>query len=183
MARPKKDAAAPPKKRGRPPKNKAAEAPKVEAQPPRSPASANAEVVKILPKDLERLVKSVLSRAAEQKSIGMTAKELIDKAAETKGLDKPAFGMVRKLYKMGKDHPEKLAVTLPHLLSYIDDLNLAEIADNNSGLPLDNPNEGQVDLEAAIAEQPPRTGLSIVRGDAAPDDGFEVPPAPDEAAA
>jgi hypothetical protein len=122
------------------------------AQAASSQSSGNAEFKKPPPEALLKLVKQVCSRAADQKSIGMASKELIDKAAETQGLNKKAFGMAKTLWKMGQDDPEKLAITLPHLLAYVDDLGLAEIADQNRGLAINGEDDSQSDLEDAIAE-------------------------------
>jgi hypothetical protein len=132
-------------------KPRKAKAPKAAAQPS-SQSSGAAEFKKPSPDALVKLVKQVCSRAADQKTLGMQSKELIDKAAETQGLNKKAFGIARSLWKMGQDSPEKLAITLPHLLAYIDDLQLAEIADENRGLPINGEDDGQTDLEEAIAE-------------------------------
>jgi len=137
-------------------KPRAAKAPKA-ARPAASLQSSGAEFKKPNPDELLKLVKQVCARAADQKTIGMAAKELIDKAAETRGLDKAAFGIVRKLWKMGQDNPEKLSVTLPHLLSYVDDLGLADIADGARGLEINGEDDsgeddGQTDIEDAVAE-------------------------------
>jgi hypothetical protein len=137
-------------------KPRAAKAPKA-ARPAASSQSSGAEFKKPNPDELLKLVKQVCARAADQKTIGMAAKELIDKAAETRGLDKAAFGIVRKLWKMGQDNPEKLSVTLPHLLSYVDDLGLADIADGARGLEINGEDDsgeddGQTDIEDAVAE-------------------------------
>jgi hypothetical protein len=169
---------------------KTAEASQPESQPTSSQSSGAAEFKKPSPDALQKLVKQVCSRAADQKSLGMESKELIDKAAETQGLNKKAFGIVKALWKMGQDAPEKLAITLPHLLAYIDDLKLPEIADQNRGLPINGENDGQVDLEEAIAEttgaetgdfydsaanSAPAHRLTIVPGPNAPDpDGDEA---------
>lgn len=156
-----------------PKKPKAAKAP----QPARQAASSQSsgvEFKKPAPEELLKLIKQVCSRAADQKAKGMEAKELIDKAAETRGLNKKAFGMARMLWKMGQDAPEKLAITLPHLLAYIDDLNLAGLADEARGLPINGENdsgddEGQTDIEGTIAETAETTGAET-SGEQWPDD-------------
>jgi hypothetical protein len=116
-------------------------APKAAAQPS-SQSSGASEFKKPSPDALVKLVKQVCSRAADQKALGMQSKELIDKAAETQGLNKKAFGIAKALWKMGQDSPEKLAITLPHLLAYIDDLGLPEIADQNRGLSINGEDDG-----------------------------------------
>ena len=154
----------------KPRKPRAAKAPKA-ARPAASSQSSGAEFKKPNPDELLKLVKQVCARAADQKTIGMAAKELIDKAAETRGLDKAAFGIARKLWKMGQDNPEKLSITLPHLLSYVDDLGLAGIADGARGLEINGEDDsgeddGQTDIEDAVAET---TGAETA-GESWPDD-------------
>ena len=161
---------------------KSTEATTAEAPEPRAASSQSSEFKKPAPAELLKLVKQVCSRAADQKTIGMAAKELIDKAAETRGLNPRAFGMVRTLWKMGQDNPEKLAVTLPHLLSYIDDLDLASIADDARGLPINgeddegDEDDGQIDTEEAIAETTgAETSLADAMGEAIASDTAEWP--------
>lgn len=187
MARPKKDAAAPPKKRGRPPKNKAAEAPKPEAEQPQpSTASASGSTLKLpAAGTISTLIKRLESMAKDAGDITKSKRELIAKAEETKHVDKVALGWALSLLKKYKKKPAQFGVSFNHFLAYLDDLGLPKLADEALGMDLGEGEETeQVDLEEAISDAPPaRAGLSIVRGDAAPDDGFEVPPAPDEAAA
>jgi hypothetical protein len=176
--KPKEEAAAAAKK---PRRTKAKPAPAAAPQAASSPSSA--QFKKPSPDELVRLVKQTLSRAADQKSLGMQAKELVDKLAETRGLDKKAFGIVRGLYKMGKDNPEKLSVTLPHLLSYIDDLGLAETADKARGLEIngedDDGDDGQTDLEEAIADEMV-TGEKTTGAEATETTGAETAEWPDD---
>ncbi len=114
----------------------------VKAQPASSQSSGNAEFKKPLPSDIVDLVSELDILDEDKKNLADSGKEWIDRLAETKGLDKKAFAMVRALWKLGQKAPEKLAVTLPHLLSYIDDLKMAEIADSNRGLEINGePNE------------------------------------------
>lgn len=167
---------------------KAPEAPKTAQRPASSQSSVNAKFKRPNPDDLIKLVKQVCSRASDQKVKGMESKKLIDELAETKGLDRPAFGIFKKLWKMAQDAPDKLSVTLPHLLSYIDDGGLPSIADGARGLAINGEDDDgdQVDLEDAIADAPdeqPATGasprLSIVPGSNAPTvPDADVPSAP-----
>lgn len=182
--KPKDPTAAAGKKTTRKPKAKKAPAARAA-----SSQSSNADFKKPNADELLKLVKQVCARAAEQKSIGMTAKELVDKLAETRGLDRKAFGIVRGLFKMGQDNPEKLSVTLPHLLSYIDDLGLAETADKARGLAIngeddDDGEDEQADLEEAIADKATageETTLADAMGDAiAADTATETSQWPDD---
>jgi hypothetical protein len=151
-----KDTNASPK--ARKPRAAKAESPKAAAQPRLSASSGNAEFKRPNPDDLIKLVKQICSRSADQKALGMQSKELIDKMAETKGLDKKAFGIFKALWKLGRDQPAKLAITLPHLLSYIDDGGLPAIADGARGLSIngedddDSDDNEQTDIEDAIGE-------------------------------
>ena len=98
--------------------------------------------------------------AADQRGIVQDMGELVAKAVENQHFDKVALGMARKLYKMAKDRPERFAITLQHLLSYIDDLELDRIADQNRGLPLDD--EAGADEAGETADDAPKPGLSVV---------------------
>jgi hypothetical protein len=128
----------------------------------------------------------------ESRSISQAVGEKIAKAVETQHFDKKALGYAKGLYQMAQNRPEAFAVTLPHLLAYIDDLDLVNVANNARGLAIngedddgDDPDDGdQVDLEDAIADAPdeqPATGasprLSIVPGSNAPT--ADVPSAPE----
>lgn len=98
-----------------------------------------------------KLVKRLANYKKDAQSIAGTIGEAIAKAVETQHFDKKALAMVRTLHAMS---PERLAITLPHLLSYIDDLGLDKVADENRGLPINgedgDPESGKV------------AGLSIV---------------------
>ena len=160
MARPKgsknkpKDPNIAPKARKVSAKPRAEKTKREAAKPPVSSPNSAVQFRKPNAEELLRLVKQVTARSAEQKNIGMASKELVDKLAETRGLDKKAFGIVRGLYRMSEDNPEKLAITLPHLLSYIDDLKLAEKADKARGLEINGEDDDQTDLEDAIEDAP-----------------------------
>jgi hypothetical protein len=86
-----------------------------------------------------------------------SAKEIVDNAVENKHFDKKALAMVRSLKKLADKDPEAFAITLPHLLSYIDDLGLDKLADESREFALDD-------------EKPPRISnadLEVVHSDAA----------------
>jgi len=175
---------------------KAPEAPKTETRPTSSPASASGQGFKKPTADqVQRLVKSIVSMGNESRSISQAVGEKIAKAVETQHFDKKALGYAKGLYQMAQNRPEAFAVTLPHLLAYIDDLDLVNVANNARGLAIngedddgDDPDDGdQVDLEDAIADaiadapdEQPATGasprLSIVPGSNAPT--ADVPSAP-----
>jgi hypothetical protein len=101
-----------------------------------SPSSVATSDKKPLPSDIVGLIKALDELDSDKKDLGDSGKEWIDSLAETKGLDKKAFAMARSLWKLGQKDAGKLAITLPHLLSYIDDLGLAGIADTNRGLEI-----------------------------------------------
>ena len=165
MAKPKSDA---PKKPRKP------RQPKAEPVAAQATFSASSEAVLKKPSadQVKTLVKRLAKAKAEQDSINGSAREMIAKAVETQHFDKTALSMVRRLYKMAKDRPEALAVTLPHLLSYIDDLGIAEVADDNAGLPLETADGGEAggDFSETPDEQP-FTGKSM---------SLSIVPRPDE---
>lgn len=190
MARPKKDAAAPPKKRGRPPKNKAAEAPKPEAQPQPSTASASGSAIKLPATGVvPRLVKSLAGHAGEIRSITSAMGEMVAKAQENKHVNKKALAWVRMMVKSHESQPGAFAVAFNHFVAYADELGLAKLADEALGMEMgegetetddgedDGHSETATDAEWAGAAPAGKPGLSIVPGPNAPTD---VPPAPDE---
>jgi hypothetical protein len=125
--------------------------------------------------EVKRLVNRLEGYKADQKQIGDTAKEALDKAVETKHFDRTALGMVRTLFRMGKKKPEKLAITLPHLLSMIDDLELDKIADAHAGMDLDGEPDDDAPQGQTDQPNPMVGGLKIVpKGD----DESDVPAAP-----
>jgi hypothetical protein len=145
-------------------KPRKAKAPKAAAQPS-SQSSGAAEFKRPEPSDIVALVTELDALDVDKKDLADSGKEWIDAMAETKGLDKKAFAMVRALWKLGQKDASKLAITLPHLLSYIDDLNLASMADNHRGFEINGE-------ETTGAEDSVRLGLSVVpkpmfEGDAA----------------
>ena len=161
MAKPKSDAPKKPRKPRQP-----------KAEPAAALATSSASFEAVLKKpsadQVKTLVKRLAKAKAEQDSINGSAREMIAKVVETQHFDKTALSMVRRLYKMAKDRPEALAVTLPHLLSYIDDLGIAEVADDNAGLPLETgdfssrPDDEDVDRNAETPASGKSPGLTIV---------------------
>ena len=114
----------------------------VQAQPS---AGSGAVLKKPTAEQVVKLVRKLEGYTQDQKDIGVTAREHFDKAVETQHFDKKALSWVRPMYRMAKKHPEAFAVTLPHLLAYIDDLGLAQMADDRPGLPLDSSDESPED--------------------------------------
>jgi hypothetical protein len=106
------------------------------------------------PDEVRDLVETLAAYDDQKKALTEGAKETLDSAVEAKHFDKTALGWARTLYKRAKKDPEGFAVSLPHFLSYIDDLRLAQIADNSRGM-LDD-------------EKPPRiTDADVVHSEAA----------------
>lgn len=179
----------------KPRKTKAKAAPKAEAQPVSSPASAatsvNSGFKKPTPEQVKRLVKQIISRNNDARSISQTASEMVAKAVENQHFDKKAFGMVKSLYQMSINRPEAFAVTLPHLLAYIDDLGLAEAANEARGMDLEGEEDGEEGEETgtdqAEHDETPTTGasprLSVVPGPNAPQSEVPAAPKDDEQAA
>lgn len=179
MVRPKKDAAAPPKKRGRPPKNKVSQAPAPTPAPQPLTESASGSTLKLpAAGTISALIKRLESMAAETGTISKNKREMIAKAEETKHVDKVALGWALSLLKKYKKKPAQFGVSFNHFLAYLDDLGLPKLADEALGMDLGEGEEAeQVDLEEALSDAPPaRTGLSIVPGPNAPS---EVPAAPE----
>ena len=174
----------------------APEAPKTEAAPPASSQSSGATqgFKKPTADQVQRLVKSIVSMGNESRSISQAVGEKIAKAVENQHFDKKALGYAKGLYQMAQNRPEAFAITLPHLLQYIHDLDLVNVANNARGLPIngedddgDDGDDDQIDLEDAITDAPdeqPATGasprLSIVPGSNAPtaENAADVPRAP-----
>lgn len=183
----------------KPRKNKAAATKAATTPAASSPASAamsaavNSGFKKPTPEQVKALVKKVISRNNDSRKSSQDASELVAKAVETQHFDKKAFNIVKGLYQMSVNRPEAFAITLPHLLSYIDDLSLAEVANENSGMDLDGEaDEGDDEMDAgdfgedAPPDEQPSTGrspgLRVVPGPAAPE-ASDVPAAPGEEAA
>ncbi len=100
-----------------------------------------------------KLVKRLANYKKDAQAISGTIGEAIAKAVETQHFDKKALAMVRTLHAMS---PERLAITLPHLLSYIDDLGLDKVADEARGLEINGEHDGEDSESGKVA------GLSIV---------------------
>lgn len=85
----------------------------------------------------------------------------VSEAADKKHVDKKALGMARTLEALSD---ERLAITLPHLLKYIDDLGLAERASKQA--EMFGQNEGQ-GAEGEETENEPDDGkVHRIRRDA-----------------
>jgi hypothetical protein len=171
--RPKDQAAAKPK---RPKKAKAAAA--APAQPSRASAEASGShpFKKPTADQVKSLVKALVSRGNEARSITEGASELVAKAVETKHFDKKALMIAKGLFQMAKNRPEAFSVTLPHLLAYIDDLELVKVANDARGLDLDGNDDGDDGADDGT-EQAGKPGLSIVPK------GEEQVPSPNSAVA
>ena len=120
----KKSEKAPSKKKAAPVEAKRAAAPKLGSAQCKCPGEE--EVVTLV-----RRLKSI-SKAASEKAgeVG----EMIAKAVETKHFDRKALSIVRGLEQMSDN---KLQVTLPHLMMYIDALQLNERAERQGQLIAD----------------------------------------------
>lgn len=180
-----------PKKARKPRAAKAQAEPKPEAQATSSPASGAASVnlpnkAKLPSSDqVKKLVKSLVSMGNEVRATSQAIGEKVSKAVENQHFDKKALGIAKSLYQMSVNRPEAFAITLPHLLAYIDDLELAKVASDpeNQGMGMHEDDEGD-DAEADDtdpAEQPAggkSPGLTVVPGANAPTTASDVPSAP-----
>lgn len=170
MARPKSDKPKSPKNPKVPKKPRAKKAEQAEAPQKSSPASAvpvSHQFKKPNADQVTRLVKALVSAGNEARSITQTSSEKIARAVENQHFDKKALMIVKGLYQMAKNRPESFAVTLPHLLAYIDDLELVKIADDARGLDLEGQDDegGDEGTDQGADEQPASgksPGLSIV---------------------
>lgn len=72
-----------------------------------------------------RLVKSLELMHSEAKQITSSMGEKIAKATENQHFDKVALGIARKLWKRFNNNAMQGAITLIHVLAYIDDLELS----------------------------------------------------------
>lgn len=116
------------------PEPQRAAAPKLGSDQFKCPAEA--DVVSLV-----RRLKSA-SKVAQEKAGEMG--EMIAKACETKHFDRKALSIVRGLESMSDN---KLQVTLPHLLMYIDALGLSQRASNQGQLIADAPTTGGADMD------------------------------------
>ena len=110
---------------------------------------------------LTTLVLKLNNLETKRKLVSDSIKESIEIAKETQHLDPLALAIGRRLDKLPD---EKLAVTLPHLLKYIDDMGLEKRATAQGEMfePESDELAGQTDLEDAIVESPQRPALRIV---------------------
>ena len=104
------------------------------AAPQPSPSSASGTSGKPAADDVVALVETLAAYDDQKKEIGDSSRETLAEAVESKHFDPAALRWARMLYKAAKKDPEKFAISLPHFLSYVDDLNLAQIADNSRGM-------------------------------------------------
>ncbi len=164
------------------PKTRKPRKPKAEAAPPASSQGSATSTFKKPPAEaVVKLVKRLANYKKDAQAISGTIGEAIAKAVETQHFDKKALGIVKGLYQMSINRPEAFAITLPHLLAYIDDLGLDQVANEARGMDLDSEDDDESEQSESPAGKP---GLRIVPGAAAPGES-EVPSAPtnDEAAA
>lgn len=116
----------------------------------------------------------------ESRSISQAVGEKVATAVENQHFDKKALNIVKGLYQMSINRAQAFAITLPHLLAYIDDLGLDKVANEARGMDLAGEEDGEDEDGEDAADEQPATGkspsLSIVPGAAAP--ASEVPSAP-----
>jgi hypothetical protein len=124
-----------------------------------------------VPSEIVSLTAALDELDGDKKALTDSGKDWIDSLAETKGLDKKAFGWVRTIWKYVQKEPEKSAISVPHFLSYMADLKIAETADANRGMEINGePNEPDISHETTGAEtawpddQQVKSRLSIVPG-------------------
>lgn len=105
------------------------------AKNPQPPAGeqVKAEDVLMMPgtDTVKKLAKARRDAQKQSQSIAGTIGEKIAKAVEEKHLDRKAFSMACQLANMDD---ERLAITLPHLMRYIDDLELVKRATKQAEL-------------------------------------------------
>lgn len=174
MARPKGSRNKPKGENAEPKKTKSKAKPKPRAASSTASSTAPApssEFRKPTADQVKALVKKMVSRGNEARTISQAASEVLAKAVETQHFDKKAFAIVKGLYQMSVNRPEALAITLPHLLAYIDDLGLAETAAEARGMDLE-PEDDDTDLETETEQAEPDPGrpgmLRVVPGANAP---------------
>lgn len=195
MARPKGSKNKAPRK----PRAKKDEAPKTQPTAASQPASSQSSAAKQVNAEFKRptkdqvikLVKGLESMHIQAKEITSAMGEKVAKAVENQHVDRVALGIARKLWKRFQGNALQGAITLTHLLSYIDDLSLDKEAEQAKAEALNLDGEDD-DTEAAAAtedaggddappDEQPTTGkspaLTVVPGSAAPS---SVPPAPTE---
>lgn len=104
---------------------------------------------------LQKFVKRLDSLNKTAASAAGDISTAIDAAHEQKGLDKAALSMVRRLNSMPVN---KLQVTLPHLLLYIEHLELEKKASTQGQLSLDE-NEDEDDADDMSADDDGQTDI------------------------
>ena len=153
------------KKRGRPAKAKAAATEPVPSSP-----NSDADYKRPNKDQVVRMAKLIDSMIVDSQAVGERKKELIAKSVETKHFNRTALMQALAWRRRAKKDPVKFSLEFAHFLSYIDDLELDKIANENRGFDLeDGEDDGQTDLEEAIDAAPAaQSGLRIVPGPAAP---------------
>ena len=137
-----------------------------------SQSSGAAQFKKPLPSDIVSLTAALDDLDGDKKALAESGKDWIDSLSETKGLDKKAFGWIRTIWKYVQKEPEKSAISVPHFLSYMADLKIAETVDAARGLEINGePSQPDIATETTGAEnadwpddQQVRSRLSIVPG-------------------
>lgn len=172
-------------------------APSPPAQPDSSQSSAakqvNAGFKRPTKDQVIKLVKGLESMHTQAKEITSAMGEKVAKAVENQHVDRVALGMTRKLWKRFQGNALQGAITLTHLLSYIDDLSLDKEAEQAKAEALNLDGEDD-DTEAATTtedaggddappDEQPTTGkspaLTVVPGSAAPTSEVPAAPAPE----
>jgi hypothetical protein len=106
-----------------------------------------------MPSEIVSLTAALDELDGDKKALTDSGKDWIDSLAELKGLDKKAFGWVRTIWKYVQKEPEKSAISIPHFLSYMADLKIAEAADAARGLEINGePNEP--DIQGTESDNP-----------------------------
>jgi|GEM_PF-5633285 len=111
-----------------------------------------------------RLVKKLFNLGKNVQEITGEMSQAVSNAADAQHVDKKALSIVRGLAKMSD---KKLAITLLHLLYYIDALKLHERASAQGDLEkvIAEKDEGE---EADLPETRPRRGLRTIEGGGQP---------------
>lgn len=141
-----KDETAPPKARkpraAKPAKATPPEATAAPAASSPSSATGTAAEFKRPNSDQTRALAKKLD-AIERASKGTreAKKDEIDKAVETQHFNKVALGKALDWRKRAQKNPAAYAIEFAHFLSYVDDFELGEIADQNRGLAINGEND------------------------------------------
>lgn len=111
-----------------------------------------------------KAVRKLKSMAGNVQTASGEMGEYVNSLVEKHNYDKKALGMVRQLERMPD---ERLAITLPHLLKYIDDLKLGERAEQQGSLIADDlptAEDGNPAQEAAEGLARSRPRMQLVPG-------------------